>query len=222
MLESSYMKKAIVTGFLVLIIPFNSYAFTSKDVGIEFLSPLVQTIIGLLQDRITDLTAQIAVFKSTQPVCVSNNTEPIGSQTPTTPQVSPAPTTIIVQPPEPPYVQIVSVSAVYRTDAPYVMVGKTQDVCPTLTFTSDKPFFIQKFVFTKSGSLPTFSANRIVDTGDRFVSERNDISSKIKTERICSNGIADFLGNSTLLGSESLVYGFDGKQIILPDVTFTY
>lgn len=47
---------------LLFVIPTNSYAVTAD--GIEFLSPLVQTIITLLQDRIAELTAEIAVLRA--------------------------------------------------------------------------------------------------------------------------------------------------------------
>lgn len=62
------MKKYIVALALVLIIPNVSYASVDKQAGVEFLSPLVQTIIQLLQDRIAVLTQEVELLKNRQPV----------------------------------------------------------------------------------------------------------------------------------------------------------
>ena len=93
------MKKAIFVGFLALIIPFSSHAAVNP--GIEFLSPLVQTIIGLLQDRISILSAENTSLR--QQVASCGATPVVGTQnesTPTTPTAPPTPvTTSTVQTP---------------------------------------------------------------------------------------------------------------------------
>lgn len=63
-----YMKKTIAIALLVLA-PMSVSANVDKQAGIEFLSPLVQTIIQLLQERIAVLAQEVAFLKANQPVC---------------------------------------------------------------------------------------------------------------------------------------------------------
>ena len=57
------MKKYIIVGMLVFI-PFSTNAQVSNQAGLEFLTPLVQQIFGLLQDRIEELVNRISFLES--------------------------------------------------------------------------------------------------------------------------------------------------------------
>lgn len=227
------MKKAIAGGLLFIsIIPFNAFAVTSASVGIEFLSPLVQTIIGLLQERIAILSAENTNLRQQVASC---QTAPVLGSAPTV-QNDPAPVAPVVPSvPVPPVVQApvvvpqtVSVSYVYRTDAPYVAQGNTQDRCPTFTFVSDKPFIVQKLAFYAPNAQKwdtSVDGGSIVYSGDVASVVLNGKKASMQKFRACFGDIyVDKLPtfNVTLLGSESLIYGADGVRIPIQDVVFTY
>lgn len=231
------MKKAIAGGLLFIsIIPFNAFAVTSASVGIEFLSPLVQTIIGLLQERIAILSAENTNLRQQVASC---QTAPVLGSAPIV-QNDPAPVTpvapVVPSVPVPPVVQApvvvpqtVSVSYVYRTDAPYVAQGNTKDRCPTFTLVSDKQFFVQKLAFYAPGAQKWSSA--VQEAGDlTFVGDvgyvtMNGKGAKLQNFRACFGNIyvAELpTFEVTLLGAETLIYGADGVRIPIQDVVFTY
>lgn len=211
------MKKLMVASFISLIIPLTSHAAINP--GVEFLTPLVQTIIGLLQDRISVLVGENNALRAQVASC-----QTLGSQAvPEVTQPSQPSQPVVSQPTAPtPVPQTVSVSYVYRTDAPYVAPGNIQDRCPTFTFASDKTIFVEKLVFsTTDGSFNIYGAPKLVVLG----SDVKSVSSKIKTFRACFgdvyvSNLPSF--NVTLLGSETLIYGSDGTRIQVGDVSFTY
>lgn len=201
------MKKLVVASFIALIIPFTSHAAISP--GVEFLTPLVQTIIGLLQDRISVLVGENNTLRAQVASC-----QTIGSQTPVTQEPVIQPSQPVVTPQTQPVIipQTVSVSYVYRTDAPYVAPGNTQDRCPTFTFTSDKQIFVEKLVFSATQKVTVLGSDVSTVSGN-----------KIKTYRACFGDIyIQPTTQVTLLGVESLIYGADGKRIQTGDVSFTY
>lgn len=68
------MKKSL-TGAIIGLLLLPQVSFAQSDaVGMEFLSPLVQTIITLLHDRIAELTAEVAFLRSNTVSC-----EPLGA-----------------------------------------------------------------------------------------------------------------------------------------------
>ena len=204
------MKKLLTASFLALIIPLTSHAAVNP--GVEFLTPLVQTIIGLLQDRISDLVGENTALRAQVASCQTLGSQaqpPIGpTQEPSQPTTPAAP---IVATPTPAPPQTVSVSYVYRTDAPYVAQGNTQDRCPTFTFASDKQIFVEKLVF--------YTPSKIEVVGSDVVSVSGG---KIKTYRKCFGDIYSPTILNVSLSSESLIYGADGVRIPIQDVGFSY
>jgi len=206
------MKKAIVTGFLLLIIPFSSHAAVNP--GVEFLTPLVQTIIGLLQDRITFLSARVAELES-RPSCTPViPSQQVPTPEPTQPilgQVTPVPVAPVA-----PVVTPQTVSVSY--------INLPGDRCPTFTFASDKPFFLERFALhTEALGSFTDKGGDMVKTQLGFTYSRTDKAEKLKTLRVCQTGRDNPPQiSATFVGSESLIVGSDGVRITVPDVTFSY
>lgn len=126
--------------------------------------------------------------------------------------------------------QTVSVSYVYRTDAPYVAIGNTQDRCPTFTFTSGKALYVQKIAFNAPGAqqwATYIEGENMQYAGDVASLRVNPNSTKqgksTQTYRACFGDIYNQPTiDVTLLGSESVINGADGKKIEIADVNFTY
>lgn len=162
-----------------------------------------------LTKKVADLTVKIEEQKAVLGSIVQN----------TTPMAPPPPVVPVVIP------QTVSVSYVYRTDAPYVAPGNTQDSCPTFTFTSDRPFSLDKIVLQTNATFATVgymnTAGDMVKTSSGLSFSRTDKLEKTKTIRICGPNNTPQT-TATLIGSETVVVGNDGNQITVPDVTFSF
>jgi hypothetical protein len=202
------MKKTLATGFLLLIIPFSSHA--AMNPGVEFLSPLVQTIIGLLQDRIAVLSARVTELES-RPSC--------------TPVTSTAQVPVTSEPTQPVLGQVTPIAPVVTPQTVSVSyINLPGDRCPTFTFASDKPFFLERFVLqTDALGAGTDKGGDMLKIAGGFSYSRVDKAEKLKTLRVCQGGYDNPSQTAaTFLGSESVLVGSDGARITVPDITFTY
>lgn len=70
------MKKALVGALIISVfVPSVAFAQVDRAAGVEFLSPLVQTIVRLLQDRIGVLQARISELEKGTSCVAGNNFE---------------------------------------------------------------------------------------------------------------------------------------------------